>query len=204
MAILSANTSLTRYRITDDIPETLWAQIPELLQRHCFQEIDSRPDERSFGWTPFDNPLDSDWQGASLYKGEFIAFALRLDIRRLPAAVLKKYYQRALEDLRSRNEAKGRNFVSREEKKELREQTRLKLMRQILPIPASFDVVWNISTQYVFLSSTTRTIRELFEEHFTQTFDLHLELSSPFFYALNLLGHGFQDELTNYEPCLFV
>ncbi|HMB32112.1 MAG TPA: recombination-associated protein RdgC [Desulfohalobiaceae bacterium] len=204
MAILSASTSLTRYRIIDDIPESLWADIPDLIHSYCFEDIDASSDESSSGWVPFEDPFDTEWKESSFYRGEYLTFSLRLDTRRVPLAVLKKYYKMGLDDLLARNKDKGRHFVSKEEKKELREQTRLRLLQRSLPVPAYFDVVWNSQTQKVYLSSTTKKIRELFEEKFTQTFDLHLEPCTPFFHALGLLGQSSKEELVSYEPCLFV
>ncbi len=204
MAILSASTSLARYRIIDEIPDNLWSGLPDLIESYGFKEIDSGPEESSYGWVPFEAPFDSQWQEDSFYKGEYVAFSFRLDTRRLPVAVLKKYYQIGLEDLLARNKAKGRNFVSNEEKKELREQTRKRLLQRTLPVPAYFDVVWNIKNHKVYLSTTTKKIRELFEELFHQTFQLHLEPCTPFFQALDVLGDSFKEELDSYEPCLFV
>ncbi|MBU1003711.1 MAG: recombination-associated protein RdgC [Proteobacteria bacterium] len=204
MGFLSASTSFTRYRIIGEIPETLWAEIPDRLKKNAFQDIDHTSDERSFGWVCFDEMLDSQWHTAPPEKGEFMAFVLRLDTRRISAAVMKKHYTLALNDELQRVEKEGKKFVSRDRKREIKDQTKLRLMSRSLPIPAVFDVIWNVRSNVVYLASTQAKLLSLFEDQFTLTFDLHLELQTPYYQALQLLGENRQHQLDDVEATLFV
>jgi DNA recombination-dependent growth factor C len=204
MGFLSASASFTRYRIVEDVPESLWPRIPDLLLQNAFQDIDNTHDERAYGWVSIDSMLDTEWSIAPAYKGEFVAFALRLDTRRIPPSVMKKHYQIALEELSRKNKEDGKSYVSRSQKQELREQVRLRLLGRTLPVPAVFDVVWNTSNNRVFFASTQQKMLPLFEELFTQTFQLHLEPLTPYFLALNLLPEDRKAEVNEYEPAIFV
>jgi hypothetical protein len=73
-----------------------------------------------------------------------------------------------------------------------------------LPVPAVFDVVWNMQTNRILLGSTQNTARTLFEDLFTTSFELHLEPLSPFFLAAHLGGEEIQKKLEGYEPVVFV
>ena len=203
MGILSTSLSLTRYRIVEEVPGRLWPNIPDLLLKFSFQDIDDNAEERSYGWTCLDNMLDTHWETAAPQKGGYLTFALRLDTRRVPPAVMKKHYTLELEKLLKTMQDQGKKFVSKEQKKELKEQVKLKLLARTLPIPAQFDVFWNVDSNHVFLASTTDKIREMFEELFTQTFELHLEPLTPYFLALRELGYGRSSELNDYEPSVF-
>lgn len=204
MGFFSASTSFTRYRIMGEVPETLWPEVPDRLKRNAFQDIDHTADERSFGWVCIDDMLDPSWRTAPPEKGEFMTFALRLDTRRISAAVMKKHYTIALNEEQERMEKDGKKFVSRDRKRELKDQTKLRLLARTFPVPAVFDVVWNTQTNVVYLSSIQGKLRSLFEDHFALTFDLHLEPLTPYYQAVDMLGENRQRMLDDYEPAIFV
>lgn len=205
MGFLSASSSFTRYRIIEEIPDTLWPEVPDRLKRNSFKDIDHTADERSFGWVCFDDMLDANWNSAPPEKGEFITMGLRLDTRRIPPAVLKKHMTLALGDEMDRMEqTKGKRYVSRDRKTEIKEQTQLRLMARTLPIPAQFDVLWNVQSGVVYLASIQSKLRALFEDMFTMTFDLHLEPMTPYYQALTQLGEERARALEELEPTIFV
>lgn len=204
MSILSASLGLTRYRIIEDVPNELLQQVPEKLTQFCMVDIDATADERSFGWTNVDDMLDMNWTQSPPEKGEYFTFKLRLDTRRIPPAVLKKHYTIALNKELEHNKEQGKNFVSRDRKREIKEQVTLKLRARSLPIPAVFDVIWNPSANRVYLDTTNAKVRSLFEDHFTLTFDLHLEPLTPFFMAMEELGEEAAPRLENLDPTIFV
>ena len=168
MSFLKTSTSFTRFRITDPVPAALWGEVVDRLRKNGFIDIDELPEERSFGWVSFEDMLDVAWRDAPPQKGAYLAFSLRLDTRRIPPAVLKKHTALALRVEEARNREQGKKYISRERKKELREQVSLQLMRRCLPIPAEFNVVWNTADNVVFFAATqpraqesTSTAREI-------------------------------------------
>ena len=203
MGFLSASTSFVRYRVLGDVPRELWTQLEDKLKEHGFQDIDHTSDERSFGWVSIDNMLDTSWSEASPFKGEFAAFALRLDTRRISPAVYKKHYQMALEELTAQMKEQGTPFVGRDRKKELKDQVKLKLLGRTLPVPAVFDVIWNMQNNRIALASTQDKVRQLFEDLFTQTFQLHLEPLTPYYLAMETVGRDQAPQVNEYEPCVF-
>ncbi|BCS87484.1 recombination-associated protein RdgC [Pseudodesulfovibrio sediminis] len=204
MSILSASLGLTRYRIIEEVPKELLQQVPEKLHKFCMVDIDATAEERSFGWTNFDDMLDMNWTQSPPEKGEFFAFKLRLDTRRIAPAVLKKHYTVALNKELAQNKEQGKEYVSRDRKRELKEQVTLRLRARSLPIPAVFDVIWNPSENRVYLDTTNAKVRALFEDHFALTFDLHLEPLTPFFMAMDVLGEEAAPRLENLDPTIFV
>lgn len=203
MGFMNASISFTRYHITDPVPSELWPQIPEKLKQFAFKEIEDTAEERGWGWVCFDDMLDSFWRTAPPEKGEYITFSLRLDTRRIPAAVLKKYVTLAIREEEAKVKEQGKKYVSRERKKELKEQVQLKLRARTLPIPAEFNVVWNISSNMVYIASTQSKVLELFEEYFSTTFGLDLEAMTPYALAVRLQGEPVMDKLDSLEPSRF-
>ena len=204
MSILSASLGLTRYRIIEEVPRELLQQVPEKLKQFCMVDIDGTADERSFGWTNIDDMLDMNWTQSPPEKGEYLTFALRLDTRRIPPAVLKKHNTIHLNKELEHNKEQGKNFVSRDRKREIKEQVVLKLRARTLPIPAVFDVIWNPTENRIYLATTNAKVRALFEDYFTLTFDLHLEPLTPFFMAMDILGEEAAPKLENLDPTIFV
>ena len=186
MSFLNTTTSFTRFRITDPVPSSLWAEMPDKLRQFACKDIDELPEERSFGWVAFDDLLDTNFTSSPIENAEYLCFALRLDTRRVPAAVIKKHLALALKKEEQQNQEQGKKFVSRDRKKELKEQVVLRLRLRFLPIPATFQVVWNSAKGMVYFASTQQKMIELFQEHFTHSFDLHLEPLTPYELALSL------------------
>uniref|UniRef100_B8DP41 Uncharacterized protein n=1 Tax=Nitratidesulfovibrio vulgaris (strain DSM 19637 / Miyazaki F) TaxID=883 RepID=B8DP41_NITV9 len=203
MGFLNASNSFTRFRIADPVPATLWPTLPDKLKQFCFRDIDNTSDERSWGWVCFDDMLDTAWRTAPPEKGGYIAFSLRQDTRRIPAAVLKKHLSLALREEEARNKEQGKKFISRERKKELKEQTRLRLMSRFLPIPAEFNVLWAIDTGIIYFASTQSKMIDLFSDYFTLTFDLHLEPLTPYALAASMLDEAAMTRLDTLEPTRF-
>jgi hypothetical protein len=187
MSFTKSSTSFTRYRILDPVPASLWGEIPDRLRRFSFQDIDDLPEERSSGWTSFDDILDTLWQSRPPERGLYLALSLRLDTRRVPPAVIKKHLALALRQEETAVRDAGKKFISRERRKELREQVVLRLRRRFLPIPAQFEVVWNTSSSRLYFTSVQPKMRDLFEELFVRTFDLHVAPLTPYELATTLL-----------------
>ena len=204
MAFLKSSSSFTRFRITESVPKSLWGEITDRLKQFAFRDIDETADERSLGWVSFEDMLDTKWHEAPPQKGAYIAFSLRLDVRRVPPAVLKKHTSLALKAEEARNREQGRKYISRERKKEIREQVELKLRTRSLPVPAEFNVVWNTTDNVVFFASTQAKMIEAFQEHFTQTFNLDLDQLTPYGLATKFLGDDGLAKLDRLEPTRFV
>jgi hypothetical protein len=204
MGFAGASCTFTRYRILERPSAELLTQIPSLLKRYAFQDIDALPgEERSFGWTSFEDMLDIEWAAAPPEKGAYLAFALRLETRRVPPAVLKKHLALALRAEKQRMAELGKQFISRERRKELKAQVELRLMRHFLPIPAIFDIIWAMDSALVYFASTQRKILDMFEEYFIKCFELPLEQLTPYGLAAMSLTEHELNRLDNLEPTSF-
>ena len=180
MSFLKTSTTFTRFRISDPVPASLWTEISDRLRRNSFNDIDELPEERSFGWTAFEDLLDVTFHANPVEKGVYLAFCLRLDTRRVPPAVIKKHTALALKKEEAQMREMGKKFVSRDRRKELKEQVLLKLCMRFLPIPAEFQVVWNTADDMVYFASAQQKMLDLFEELFVRTFELHITPLSPY------------------------
>ena len=203
MGFANSACSFTRFRILDPIPNDLWAQIPDKLKQFAFRDIDDIPEMQAQGWVCYEDMLDTEWATAPPQKGAYIVFSLRLDIRRIPAGVVKKHLAVALRDEKNRMHEQGKTFVSRERKKELKEQVMLRLRMRFLPIPSEFNVLWSIDRNEVWFASTQGKMIDLFIEEFFKTFDLKLEQLTPYNLADSMLDEDGLARLDQLEATQF-
>lgn len=204
MSFLKTSTSFSRYKITDEVPKELWSEITDKLRQFAFKDIDELPEDRGWGWACFEDMLDTEFVTAPPQKGgDYITFTLRLETRRVPPAVLKKHLGMALKKEEEQVKLQGKTFVSRERKKELKELVTFQLKKRFLPIPAEFQVVWNTTENTVFFASTQGKMLELFEEYFFRSFELHLDLLSPYSLAEKFLDESGMQKLDVLEPTSF-
>ena len=203
MGFLNASSSFTRFSIVDPVPEQLWADIPDLLKKGALLDIDELPEMEAKGWTCFDDYLDTQWVTASPHKGEYLAFTLRIDTRRIPAGVIRKHVTLALKKEKLANLAQGKTYISKERKKEIKEQVPLRLRQRFLPVPAEINVVWSIRKNEVWLASVQNKVIELFMQLFLDTFQLHLQQLTPSALAIQLMGEGQVETIDRIEATVF-
>ncbi len=193
MGFLASSCSFTRFRVTDPVPDGLWAEIPQLLKKGAFLDIDESAESQADGWVSFDDYLDTTWQAGPPQIGAYMAFSLRLDIRRIPAGVLRKHLVLALKREKAENEKNGKKFISRERRKELKELVQISLRRRFLPVPGEFNVIWNTANNEIWFASTQEKMIELFAQRFLDTFKLHIEQLTPPALALSMLGDAAEE-----------
>ena len=201
--IVSSSISMTRFRVIDPITHDLWTQIPDRLRQFAFQEIDDLPELQAYGWTCLEDMLDTEWRTAPPQKGNYFTFSLRLDTRRIPPAIIKKQLSLAMKAEKEKLEAQGKKFISRERKKEHKEQVLLRLRQRFLPTPAEFNVVWEPDRNEVWFASTQGKMIDLFMEAFLNSFALHLEQIKPYSLAEGLLDDVEMGKLDSSESTRF-
>lgn len=203
MSFLSSSVSFTRFNIVDEIPNEVYENLLDKLKQFAIMDIDETSEEQSFGWTSFDDMLDTKWERSYPQKADYITFAFRLDTRRIPPAVLKKHVRIAMMQEEAKIQEQGKKYVSRDRKKEISEQVKLRLRVRFLPIPAEFAVVWSMEKKQVFFASTQQKVIDMFTDYFTQTFNLALDRVLPYTLAQELLGEGCEDALDALETTEF-
>lgn len=204
MGFANSSCSFSRFRIVDAVDDALINAIPDRLRRFAFTDIEDMPEMQAAGWVSYEDMLDTAWEIAPPHKGEYAVFSLRLDTRRIPAGVIKKHVALAIKEEKARLAENNQKFVSRERKKELREQVMLKLRERFLPVPAEFNVLWNLRTGAVWFASIQAKMIDLFMESFLSTFELHLEQLTPYALATEILGEDIAAKLDRLEATQFI
>lgn len=204
MGFLNSSCSFSRFQILDPVNDAVITSIPDKLAQFAFRDIEELPEMQGHGWTSFDDMFDCQWKDSTPMVGQYALFSLRLDTRRIPAGVIKKHVTLAIKEEKEKLAAVGKKFISRDRLKEIKEQIILKLRSHFLPVPAEFNVLWDLPSGQVWFASTQSKVIDLFMEYFLATFELHLEQLTPYALAVKLAGEQNQAVLDSLQATQFI
>jgi len=170
-----APTSFRRYTVSDRLRCSLDEACERLAARRFVPlSADSAEDER-WGWITTDHLLDTRFDIGKCCVGAFLVFALRMDKRRVPAALVRAHLR--IEELAAL-QATGRRLKPAE-RRDLREEIEARLRPQVLPAARSVTAIWQPKRRLLYFGATADRPNELFRDLFEQTFDLELEVVRP-------------------------
>jgi DNA recombination-dependent growth factor C len=169
MGFLSATQSLSRYHIADRFETEPMEQVRNGLIRHAIPTMENEYEEISAGWVPFESPYLPDFEQFTFVFGTIFLFSLRIDKKSIPAKLVQK--QMAIEMEKKKAET-GRDFISKNEKSDIKETVMDVLMHKMPFIPNVYDVLWEYETGDLFLLTTQKAANEFFETLFFKSFNL--------------------------------
>ncbi len=189
MGLLSATTSLTRYRVEGELDEPLIESVYQGLKQHSITDIDENPSDQAVGWTAFQNPYQNGFNGADVLFGTDFVFALRIDKKSIPAKMVQKHIA-----LESENRLKelGREFLSPNEKRAIKDYVLNKLHLKMPSTPSVYDVVWQYEKHNLWFFSNLKGANEELETLFIKSFGLSLTRCIP--YTMAALDHKMTSE----------
>lgn len=177
MGLLSGSVSITRYKIEGQIPENLVETVKEGLKKHRFPEIEDDTAEFVSGWTSFSNSFSADFEEEKFQVMQYFVFAVRIDKKSVPSKALKKHV--AIESAR-RLSGSDKTFLTKAEKKEIKESIINMLMSRIPSNPDIYDVMWDMEKSEVWLLSGLKAAGEELETLFSKSFGLRLVRLFPY------------------------
>ena len=169
MGFLSSTHSMSRYIIEGKFETDPMEEIRNGLIQNTIPRVESEYEEISAGWTPFESPYNPDFEKFSFIFGTYFLFSLRIDKKSIPAKLVQK--QMAIE-IEKKKEKTGRDFISKNEKSEIKEMVTDVLMHRMPAIPNVYDVLWSYEEDALFLFTTQKAANEFFETIFLKSFGL--------------------------------
>jgi recombination associated protein RdgC len=181
MGLLSASTSLTRYKVNGTIEDPILDTITTGLKKHTISDIDDNPSEQAAGWASFQDPFNSDFEGSSFLIGTYIVFSLRIDRKSVSSKMVRKHY--AIESAKRLKES-GREFLSANEKQAVKDHVINKLTLKMPSTPNIHDVVWQYESGDVWFYNNLKSANEALETLFIKSFGVSLVRSIPYTMAM--------------------
>ncbi|MCP4158888.1 MAG: recombination-associated protein RdgC [Deltaproteobacteria bacterium] len=169
MGLISSSHAVSRYHVDGKIDGSVTQEILDGLIKYSIPKIENEYDEISAGWTPVESPYNPDFEKFPFQFGTYFLFSLRIDKKSIPGKLIQKYMHIEIE---KKKEKSGRDFVSKNEKTEIKELVTDILMHKIPSIPSLYDVLWNYEDNIIYFYTTQKAANELFETIFLKSFGL--------------------------------
>jgi len=169
MGLISSTHSISRYHIEGSFEKAVMDEVRNGLIENAIPKIESEYEELSAGWTPYESPYNPDFEKFSFIFGSYFLFSLRIDKKSIPFKLIQKHMAIAID---KKKQETGRDFLSKNEKTELKEIVLDVLMHKIPSIPSIYDVLWSYEEKNLFLFTTQKAANELFETIFLNSFSL--------------------------------
>ena len=203
MGILSASVSITRYKVEGVVQVPVMECVLEGLKKNTIEDIDQGVSEIAVGWTSTHQPFYPDFKASSFVVGSHFVFSLRVDSKRVPTKVVQKHV--AIETQKKLADS-GREYLSREEKKMIKDHVTNMLYKRVPAVPNIYDLIWNHEAGQVWFFSNQKGANEAVETLFLKSFKLTLVRLFPYTSALFDAGlsDGQRDLLTSLSPMNFM
>ena len=177
MGILSSSASITQYRVQGKIEEPILENIANGLKKQAIEEIDNESSDKAIGWACFNEPFNTDFDRSPFLIGTHFVFSMRIDKKSIPAKIVQKHYTL---EMKKRLENSGREFLSKTEKKEIKEHVLHILNLRIPATPNIYDLIWNYEAGALWFFSNLKGANEELETLFARSFKLKLIRLFPF------------------------
>jgi recombination associated protein RdgC len=203
MGILSSSVSITPYRVEGKLQEPILETVANGLKKQAVEEIDNESSDKAIGWTCFNEPFSADFDRNPFLIGTQFIFSMRIDKKTIPAKIVQKHY--ALE-MKKRLESSGREFLSKTEKKEIKDHVLHVLNLRIPATPNVYDLLWNYEAGSLWFFSNLKGANEELETLFTRSFQLRLIRLFPYTMAAftSSLSDTEKDAVAQLTPTRFM
>jgi hypothetical protein len=181
MSILFNTVSICQFRVAGDRPsKDFYEWVSDRLAKNSFKSIDNTIDEVSSGWVHLDDPSGNSFAyPRAFWRDHYLAFTLRRDQRKVPSVLFRTHLKNAESEFLAAHP--GMRRISKQKREELSETARVALYGKTLPVPSTYDAVWDTRSGLVTFTSLSPKVMELFESHFKNSFDgLRLLMLHPF------------------------
>lgn len=203
MGLLSSTVSITQYRVEGQLQEPILEVIANGLKKQAIEEIDNESSDKAIGWTCFNEPFSIEFDRSPFLIGTHFVFSMRIDKKSIPTKIVQKHY--AME-MKKRLENSGREFLSKSEKKEIKDHVLHVLSLRIPATPNVYDLIWNYEAGTLWFFSNQKGANEELETLFTRSFKLKLIRLFPYSMAtLNApLSDVEKDAIAQLTPTRFM
>jgi recombination associated protein RdgC len=202
MGILSSSASITQYRVEGKLSKPIMESVSTGLKKNAVKEIDNESSDKAVGWTCFNNPFSTDFSQSPFLIGTDFVFSLRIDKKSIPSKIIQKHYTL---EMKKRLKKRGREFLSKSEKKEIKDHVIHLLNLRIPATPNIYDLIWRYESNALWFFSNLKGANEELETLFSRSFKLKLIRLFPYSMATltSTLSDAEKDAFSRFTPTRF-
>jgi DNA recombination-dependent growth factor C len=199
---MSSSVAVSRFQVDGNLETPVLETVAKGLKANAISQIVDETVEKAVGWTSFRSPYLSAFEERGFVVDPYVVFSLRIDKKAVPAKVFQKQFAEASA---RRLAESGRPYLSRSEKKMLRDEVSHQLMVRIPATPNVYDLIWNIEDRSVWFFTTLKSANEELESLFSRSFRVTLIRLFPYTMADLTCGlpDSERDSLTRLTPTTF-
>jgi hypothetical protein len=208
MSIGAGSFTLTRFQVLEKPGSRDIKSVIQVLKDNRIVPIGmDEVRETSMGWC-HPHTGEPDFQDALDWAyGEALVFGLRVDEKRVPGTLYRLQVRHLLEEIDQQHKGKtdpgeqAASGGSRRLKELARERVKMELLKRTLPSIKLVEIVWNLQNNELWVTSTSQSVLDAFDECFVHAFQLPYVRMSPgvagldFARLLSGTGVGHSEEL---------
>ncbi len=177
MGFFSGRATFARYRVSGAAPRSFGPKyLDALVSRAVGTQRLAWSDGVEVGWTGGAHILDTKFDLAKNVVNDSLHAAFRVDTERLPADLMRAYYQTDLDALAKSNPS---GLPSARQKREARESARDRLEAEARDgrylRRKAYEVLWDALSNELLVATTAVTVVDRLHTHFEATFDRTFE-----------------------------
>ncbi len=195
MSLLQGTFSLRRFLVLGPVPTE--DDLLEGLRQDAFRPFEDGLEEERQGWCDWRNLLITPPEGQWVSQERFAIFSLRLDTRKVPAALLKAQVDLKLQSLQKE---KDLAFIGKEARTSLLDEVKAELLRKVLPTPKVSEVAWDLKGGMLWTTASSSKTQSALVELFIKSFGCELQPLAPLLLAGRLLPRVSVEALMALEP----
>jgi len=195
MSLLQGTLSLRRFLVLGPIPAE--EDLLEGLRQDQFRPFQDGMEEERAGWCDWRNPLITPPEETWVSQERFAIFGLRMDTRKVPAALLKAHVDLRLQKLMKE---KDLAFIGKEARISLQDEVKAELLRKVLPTPKVVEVAWDLKGGVLWTTASSSKTQGALTELFMKSFGCELQPLAPLLLAGRLAPHLPVEALMALDP----
>lgn len=174
MSLLQGTLTAARHLVLGPAPD--FADLMAGLVQDQFRSFQDGLEEERMGWVDWRNPLITPPEEGWVEQERFYVFSLRIDTRKVPAALLKAHVDLRLQSLQKE---KGLAFIGKEARISLADEVKVELLRKVIPTPKAYEVVWDHKAGQIWTTASSAKAQGALYTLFIKSFGCELHPQVP-------------------------
>jgi recombination associated protein RdgC len=184
VGLFKGSLTYAQYYVEGDLPADFNKRALRDIQKRVLTPL--LPDDEDLaraGWCKAGDGFELTLTNSDVFYNEYINLGFRFDKWVVPGPMLRAKLREAEASFLAK---KGRERMTRIEKKELKDLVSKKLRRQLTPVSRSVDLSWSLQENTVRFFSHSEAMGAHLVDLFYKTFSLKLVAASPYTLAARL------------------